>query len=307
MVILPDYVPVVAVSGIGGSLQQELYGKLRASLEAAAIRLNRVDRLDQFVPSTSILHSLGTADLLLVESETVEVGARLRFDASAGIGCSVAEKSAETNFYCAEESDLQRCTERIMSWLDSLRVPLYGAILIGGKSSRMGRPKHLLQDKAGKSWLEGLAEKISPFVEQLVISGQGEVPGPLRRIERIDDLPGMHGPLAGIGALFRKHPFTSWLVSACDMPQIDARAIDWLLAQRQRPGVAVLPRNPESGRFEPLLACYDYRCGPLIESLIRSGSRKISELAENNLVVQPEIPIDLIGCWQNVNYPDELP
>ena len=307
---IPDHVPVISVSGIEQSKIRELYGRLRASLEAAAIRINRVDRLDDPPSPISLIRSLGSADLLFVESRAEEVGACLEFTEPEAFRAGTTGGTREHQFYCAGESDVPSCSERILSWLDGQpgRTPLYGAVLIGGKSSRMGKPKHLIRDRRGKSWLEILVEKIEPFVDELVVSGLGEMPELLeKRIARIDDLPGLQGPLAGIGALLNTHPYTSWLVTACDMPQINEQSLVWLLGQRRRNCAAVLPRNPESGRSEPLLAYYDYRCGPLLEDLIRSGSRKIRELAGEDMVLQPEIPVDLLGCWQNVNYPEEVP
>lgn len=310
MLQLPDYVPVISVSGIEQSKARELYKRLRASLEAAAVRISRADRLDDRAWPICLLRSLGSADLLFVESRAEKVGVCLEFTEPDAFRAGATGGIREHHFCCAGESGLPSCTERILSWLDGQpgRTPLYGAVLIGGKSSRMGRPKHLIRDPSGKSWLENLVEKIDPFVDGLVVSGLGEMPRPLdKRIARIDDLPGLHGPLAGIGALSKTHPFTSWLVTACDMPQINEQALVWLLGQRSHNCAAVLPRNPESGRSEPLLAYYDYRCGPLLEDLISSGSRRIGELAGKDMVLQPEIPVDLLGCWHNVNYPGDLP
>ena len=171
----------------------------------------------------------------------------------------------------------------------------------------MGRPKHLLRTAAGgMSWLEHVLAAIGPFVSATVISGKGEVPGSLQQLRRVADLPDLQGPLAGIGALFGDDPFSAKLILACDLPHVTRSAVQWLLDQR-RPGyVAVVPENPITGRSEPLFGWYDYRCGPLIDDLIKSGSRRIREVWASELVLKPSIPAHLAGGWRNVNRPEEL-
>lgn len=197
---------------------------------------------------------------------------------------------------------------RLDSWLTECcrRTPLYGAVLIGGASTRMGRPKHLIKRTDGCSWLEHLISLLEPLVIEAVVSGAGELPDSLRGVERVDDLAGVAGPLAGIGALLRKRPFVTWLVCACDMPYITSACVEWLLAQRKRGHAAVVPRNLETSRSEPLFAWYDYRSSPLVEDLIAAGSSKISELCPHEHIYQPEIPRSRTGCWRNINYPEQV-
>ena len=170
----------------------------------------------------------------------------------------------------------------------------------------MGRPKHLLVDSSGISWLEQITGRLGPFVERCVISGRGEVPVSCHHFERVTDLPGISGPLAGIGAVMRQYPWTSWVVLACDLPDVSAAAIDWLLKQR-RPGViAVIPHNPVSGKREPLFAWYDFRCRPLLDQLCGAGILKISALGGRPGICEPVIPDGFIAAWRNVNRPEDI-
>jgi molybdopterin-guanine dinucleotide biosynthesis protein A len=122
----------------------------------------------------------------------------------------------------------------------------------------------------------------------------------------VEDLPGIGGPLAGIGAVMRRRPFVSWVVLACDMPDITPTALNWLLGQRRDGSLAVIPFNPQSRKSEPLCAWYDYRCGVLIEDLLLAGEQKISLLCGKEGVNEPVIPDDLSSRWRNVNRPEEL-
>ena len=67
----------------------------------------------------------------------------------------------------------------------------------------MGYPKHLLEQK-GKTWLEIIVEKLRERTEQVVISGEGTVPGSLKDIPVIQDVKRVDGPLAGIMAVMQK-------------------------------------------------------------------------------------------------------
>ncbi len=184
-------------------------------------------------------------------------------------------------------------------------VPVYGCVLIGGKSSRMGCPKHLLEQN-GTTWLENAVAKLSPVTTQVVVSGKGEVPDLLAHLPRIPDAPGLAGPLAGILGIMRWQPAASWLVMACDLPDVQPESLEWLL-QRRKPGVwAILPDLAGDGRIEPLLAWYDSRCKTALEGLADAGELRISQLVGQQGVYHPTPPVSLHASWRNVNTPDEL-
>ncbi len=185
------------------------------------------------------------------------------------------------------------------------RTPVWGCVLIGGRSSRMGRPKHLIQEK-NKTWLEHAVKILAPKVDQVVLSGSGEIPVSLAALPRIPDAPGLAGPLAGILSVMRWQRGVSWLVMACDQPDVQPESLEWLLAQRQ-PGIrAVLPDLLGDGHLEPLLAWYDFRCRPQLETIAASGSLRISQLAHQVGVRHFQPPEHLHSSWRNVNTPDQI-
>jgi molybdopterin-guanine dinucleotide biosynthesis protein A len=186
------------------------------------------------------------------------------------------------------------------------RTPVWGCILIGGKSSRMGRPKHLLQDKEGKTWLENSLTTLRPLLDGLVVSGGGDLPSTVSGIQRIPDIPGVAGPLTGILAVGRWQPLVSWLLVACDMPYISLDAVTWLLAGR-RPGCwGRVPKMAGNDRLEPLLAWYDFRAMHLFEDQAYRGNLRIGEAAANMRMERPIIPETLCNAWKNINTPREL-
>lgn len=183
--------------------------------------------------------------------------------------------------------------------------PVWGCVLIGGKSRRMGQPKHLLEEQGG-TWVERTVTVLQTRVEQVVIAGQGRLPASLAGMRRVADAGGLQGPLAGILAAFRRYPEVSWLVAACDLPDMETAALQWLLDHR-RPGVlAVLPTLDDDGRVEPLLAYYDQSCRTALEEMAADGRLRLQCLRDFRGVLTPQPPVRLRRCWCNVNTPQDL-
>ena len=192
--------------------------------------------------------------------------------------------------------------EMIDAWLPAAWqvAPLHAGILIGGQSTRMGRPKHLLAD-GDATWLERTVAVVTPCVAQVVLLGKGELPERLRHLPLLPDVPDAQGPLRGMLAAMRWAPAASWLFLPCDVPLLSEAAIRWLIAQR-RPGVwGALPLLPGATRPEPLPGYYDWRAARFLER-----ARGPIDLAAERQVAQPPVPPELAGSWRNVNTPDDL-
>ena len=209
----------------------------------------------------------------------------------------------------ARSADRLAAVERLLGpWLAERwrRPPVYGCVLIGGASRRMGRPKHLLPS-GGRTWLERTVEALRPAVERIVIAGAGELPDALAGATRLPDAPDAEGPMAGILAAMRWAPWATWVAAACDLPNLSADAVGWLLSTRA-PGVwASLPRLPGKEGVEPLLAHYDFRARAILEGLAAEGRFALRLAAEHPKVATPTPPSHLAPAWKNVNTPDDLP
>ena len=187
-----------------------------------------------------------------------------------------------------------------------LRTPVLGCVLIGGQSSRMGHPKHMIQ-KSGRTWIEQTVEVLDQLTSRVIIAGTGTLPESVRDCDRLVDVPNVRGPMAGILAALRWAPHASWLVTACDLPLLSLPALEWLLSTRA-PGVwATLPRlkGPEDG-IEPLLAHYDFRARLPLESLASEGEFSLSRVGSHPKIIMPSPPSSLITAWQDVNTPAQL-
>ncbi len=187
------------------------------------------------------------------------------------------------------------------------RTPVYGCVLVGGASRRMGQAKHLLTraDGTGETWLHRTIQILQPCCQQVVLAGCAEIPEDLRHLPRLPDSPGVNGPLAGLLSAMRWAPRVGWLLTACDMPRLNTEAVRWLLARRS-PGVwAVVPRHPWSGRVEPLLAWYDFRSRLLIESIAATNqSPGLGQVARHPKIHSVPIPAALAHAWNDADTPE---
>lgn len=181
-----------------------------------------------------------------------------------------------------------------------------GIVLAGGRSSRMGRDKAVVEYR-GRPLIQHAIDILEPHVDELLIIGdprQYDRYGPLAIA---DDAPG-HGPLGGIVTALRYAWNERLIVLACDMPHIPASFIDSLKRSWDDEHDAVVAQC--DGRLEPLAAVYTRRCRDTFASYVRAGRLKMSDAIEQvrtrYLQVCPgegEWPVDL---FRNINAPSDL-
>ncbi len=178
--------------------------------------------------------------------------------------------------------------------------------MIGGRSSRMGQPKHLITDATGKTWVEHTSSLLTPYVDEVVLSGKGEIPESVSHLQRLTDIEGVKGPLTGILAAMRWQPKCCWLLLACDMPHIEKAALQWLLSSRSPSSHGTVPRLTSDGFYEPLLALYEPKAKDYFEEMAQAKMFRISQIAKYATITTPVVPAELAKSWQNINTPEQL-
>ncbi|MEW6233803.1 MAG: molybdopterin-guanine dinucleotide biosynthesis protein B [Candidatus Omnitrophota bacterium] len=185
------------------------------------------------------------------------------------------------------------------------QTPLYGGVLIGGKSLRMGSPKHLL-NKDGLTWLERTIEILRRRTARNVIIGNGDIPPSLNGLLRLPDAEACNGPMAGLLSAMRWAPHASWIICACDMPNLSPDSLEWLCQQRRAGRWIVMPSIADDRHVEPLYAYYDFRSASLLERQLAEGNFRLSDLARHpkTAVIQP--PAEIRSSWRNANSAEDL-
>jgi molybdopterin-guanine dinucleotide biosynthesis protein A len=174
-------------------------------------------------------------------------------------------------------------------------------LLAGGKSSRMGRDKALLELGGRPLWQHQLdtLRQLSP--DQLLLSGPSR-----DGIEGIADEVKDAGPLAGIAAALRQSTSSLLVVLAVDLPSMTADFLRSLLAQCEK-GRGIVPSSRE--RFEPLAAVYPFSCASLAADALRRGEFSVQDFVQRALdqryLHEREISPNEKWLFQNLNKPED--
>jgi molybdopterin-guanine dinucleotide biosynthesis protein A len=136
-------------------------------------------------------------------------------------------------------------------------APLYGLILSGGKSSRMGTDKALISYH-GRPQQELLFDLVQDFCEHTFISmredQQDDLPVKYKVILDHNEYP---GPLNGILSAHKSYPEAAWLVIACDLPLLNKETLHLLVKGRNVNKDATALATRASGLPEPLAAIWE--------------------------------------------------
>jgi molybdopterin-guanine dinucleotide biosynthesis protein A len=170
---------------------------------------------------------------------------------------------------------------------------LYGLVLAGGHSTRMQRDKATLEYRRGVTQLDAAMQLLEGRVAGAYVSVRADqaLDSARARYPRIIDRGDVAGPIAGISAALAQHPDRAWLVLACDLPFLDARTLDLLIAQRDPSRVATAFRSSHDGLPEPLCAIYEPASRDAIGAHITAGKncpRKFLINADVKLLDQPD-------------------
>lgn len=107
------------------------------------------------------------------------------------------------------------------------QAPLYGLVLCGGRSSRMGQDKARLMLQGQSLLQRGVALLLAAGCQQVWAAGDyPDVPS-------LPDLPAYRGrgPLAGVASALTRAPTARWLVIPVDMPGLTAALLHRFLQQ----------------------------------------------------------------------------
>jgi molybdopterin-guanine dinucleotide biosynthesis protein A len=176
-----------------------------------------------------------------------------------------------------------------------MTTPIYGLVLVGGQSQRMGRDKALLTYGDGRTQLEVTSSLLQGVCQQVFISQRKEqgFPIPADTKAVYDSVDEVKGPLCGILSAMRAHPEAHWLVLACDLPYLKITTLEKLIAEFQKEAPQLMAyRSTHDGLPEPLCAIYpagsDVGLLALSQELGKSCPRKLLIVKEAALIEQDD-------------------
>lgn len=189
-----------------------------------------------------------------------------------------------------------------------------GCVLGGGKSSRMGKDKALLEIN-GKTFLENAVDALCPHCSSIKIVLNRSQNHFVEKIpdecSYIFDVFENRGALGGIHAALQNCETEFAVILAVDLPFVSSEAIEKLCqaALDSKDFSAIVPRQND-GRLQPLCAVYRLQvCLPKLEELLdEHDSASVRDFLE--LIFPKYIEANLLSANENlllnVNHPTDF-
>ena len=187
----------------------------------------------------------------------------------------------------------------------SLVPPVYGLVLVGGRSRRMGKDKALIpyhEEAPHGGYTAGLLSRLCENVFYSCRPDQSEDPV-FSDWPKIPDAFSGWGPLAGVLSAQCLYRHAAFLVAACDLPFLAAEDLAFLLEHRNPKQVATAFRNPVRRLPEPLCAIYEPSFREAALDLAEAGCHCPTDiLVKLNASLVHPLRADFL---ENANHPED--
>ncbi len=185
-----------------------------------------------------------------------------------------------------------------------------GLILAGGRASRMGGEKPLMEFR-GKPLIAHAIERARPQVDELLINAaEPERYAQFGCSVISDSIGGFQGPLAGVLAgldwVHANRKNASWLATfACDAPFFPADMVERLIAGTEATcaGIAVAASGAQ---HHPVFAMWSTAIAASSKDLKDGESRKMDDFIEGYPNVRVMFAGGAVDPFFNINTPEDL-
>lgn len=182
-----------------------------------------------------------------------------------------------------------------------------GIILAGGKNTRMGRNKALLE-VGGMRLIDRTVSLFRSVFQEVIIVAADPLDYLDQQTAIVTDILPHKGALGGIytGLFYAAGEYA--FVAACDMPYMNRAFLEYMASRAEGYDI-VVPAPPDG--LQPLHAVYSRRCLPAIRSLLDRNRMQIKAFYPGHrlLTIPPETlrAFDPEGrMFINLNSPEDL-
>jgi molybdopterin-guanine dinucleotide biosynthesis protein A len=170
-------------------------------------------------------------------------------------------------------------------------MSLYGLVICGGESTRMGTDKSLLVYYQ-KPQHEHVADLLAPLCEHVILCCNAAQHRTFRTsYPKLADLPEYAGagPMTGLLTAFETFPGNDFIVAGCDYPYLTTDELAIFLHSIDKDLPAAAFYNPD-GFYEPLLGWYSRSVRNALLQYFKNGSRSLQRflMAENAEKYRPK-------------------
>ncbi len=138
------------------------------------------------------------------------------------------------------------------------KMQLNGLVLMGGKSSRMGKNKStLVYNSSNITQKEFVYNLLQKFCDNVFLSVENNYTQIDSNFNYIIDQKNQAGPMVGLLSAFKKITNQAWLVCPIDMPNVTYEVLNYLIVNRALEKDCTCFLNKETNQPEPLLCIYE--------------------------------------------------
>ena len=188
--------------------------------------------------------------------------------------------------------------------MSSNKEKINGYILAGGKSTRMGEDKGLME-LHNKPVIEYVINQLKPAVNNIVIVSNNKEYAKFG-YEVIEDIIRNIGPSAGIHTVLCHSKTERNFVVSCDMPFITTDSIEYLINESEGSQITI---PVYKDKYEPMYAVYSKECLAQWEQLIRQGTYKMMDIINHFNVYKINVednPVFPNSIFLNINTKEDL-
>ena len=174
-------------------------------------------------------------------------------------------------------------------------------VLAGGRSSRMGTDKSLLNVN-GKPLIQHIVDQLDGCFDEVIISANANQNFDFLGKRVVADIEEGRGPLMAIYSCLHASKSEWNFITACDVPTVNLQFVEYILTLSKENDI-VIPISGQN-KFEPLFAVYNKRVLPIMEGLLKEGNSRIIGLLD--YVKAKYVNIEGEEWFLNLNYKDDF-
>lgn len=188
-----------------------------------------------------------------------------------------------------------------------MKATLCAALLAGGKSTRMGRDKALIEWEGQPLWERQMQTLLALGPDEIIISGRSDGPWANKGHRVVQDRILASGPIAGLAAVLAATSCQFVLAIAVDMPNLTPAYLEQLVSSCMD-GRGVVPQI--GGSYEPMAAIYPKASSTIAESLLNDNVLSLQNFVDccisAGLLVPVAVDASTEKVFRNVNTPADL-
>ncbi|PWJ44332.1 molybdenum cofactor guanylyltransferase [Sediminitomix flava] len=181
-------------------------------------------------------------------------------------------------------------------------MKVLGVILAGGKSSRMGQDKGLLE-LGGKSFVELISEKLDEIGADEIVISTSHLAYTKFSFSLVPDLISDIGPIGGLYAVMKSKQADYYFFISCDSPMISVSILEKLLEQTKENGSATVCKIGD--QLYPLVGCYHRSVFELIEKQIENKRYSLMKMLDVIRAKTLDLDANTSSTLLNCNTPED--